>query len=199
MAPQPHTFKQPVRNTTVLKSTAENFGTLPGMLQCASTKRTLPPAAPPINFNQSETPGPGLPSSFISMVMFHQVHYPFCRDLWEQTIHASPRTLFVYPGRKIVQDLRADRARLPEKGEKAVEFQPLPIGGLSNRLLKYGRVDGRGAWDVKKCMKCQKRDLLEIPVVRWNGSEGIGGPSWVRPGSKCHVFELCRFREVNRT
>ena len=85
--------------------------------------------------------------------------------------------------------------RLPELDQKAVEVQPLPVDRLSNGLSQ-GNVDINES-HVERDMN---RDLLDIPMFGYNGSECCEDPGnrW-RSRPKNHISEFCRFREVDRS
>ena len=83
-------------------------------------------------------------------------------------------------------DLRANRMRLPELGEEVVKIQPLSL----DRCMATAEVE---------LVRRIYRDTLKISVFGC-GSERRDGP-FDSPGIelKCHIFEFCRFREVDRS
>ena len=81
--------------------------------------------------------------------------------------------------------------------KKKVEFQPLLIGGLSNRGpemcgIRIIRVQ------IIKYTECTKTDLPKIAVVGRDRLERPGDPLGAPPEHKRHFFEFCRSRKVDR-
>lgn len=116
-----------------------------------------------------------------------QVGYPTRRDLWEQTIHAPPRSLFIHLRGHTVRDLRTDGARLPEMGEEAVKFQPLSIYGFSNHTPNGSRANRVEILGIKY-VRCVKRYLPKISVARHDRLEYVGNPSGLLLAMKRRVF-----------
>ena len=80
---------------------------------------------------------------------------------------------------------------LAEPDEKAVEVQPLLIGGFPNHRPEMGRV---GTFGVQISVPVTNRDLTEICVVGRDGSDCHCNPTWIPWAHEGHVFEFCRPR-----
>jgi len=91
---------------------------------------------------------------------FDQFDYPPLRYLGQQAPYVPTHHVLLC---RAAHDLRANRMRLPDLDEKAVEVHQLP----RNSLLVIG---GEGGGDVN-------RDLLEISMFGCNRLERHGDPN----------------------
>jgi len=124
----------------------------------------------------------------------YQVNYPSLRHLRQQTSYAISRVFVLIPLlQRRAHDLWADRTRLQELDEKAVEFQPLLKDLFSKGLSDVGTDadESEAEWGVD-------REMLETPMFGGDGLECRSDPCHdhgLKP--KNHILEFCHFREVD--
>ena len=122
--------------------------------------------------------------------LFDKVDYPSPRYLGQQASNAISHILLRH-----TYDLGADRTRLPELDQEAIDVHPL----LKVRFIDcLPDVAKKPSTDhVVRYVDC---DLSEVLMLGCDGLECPDDPSGTpRVGPKYHIFKLCRFREVYRS
>ena len=125
-----------------------------------------------------------------------QLNQPPLDELRQQILYGTSSLLLVHRIWRVVQNLRANRVCLRELGKEAVEVQPRPIGCLSHRVYKGGRVDVAESERVKHFSR-HDRDTLKISVVACNGLERHGNPLGIGFAHEHQILEFRGLREVN--
>ena len=120
-----------------------------------------------------------------------QVNYPHLRYLRQKTLDAISHTSFRH-----ASDLQANRTRLPKADQEAIKDQPLPTIYFSDVQPDVGTDIETGECQIVRRLN---RDLSETSMFRCDGLECHDDPFGApRSEIKCHIFEVCRFREVDR-